>query len=129
MDGRTPRTVLIVDDHEESVDVYGTYLAKQGYRVLVARNGDQARGILSSDRPHLVLLDRKLPDMDGLELLSDFDDGLRVVCVTARAFQEDRKEALDAGVDEYLVKPVPPKRVLQAVESLIGPPAGGTWPA
>lgn len=121
MEAKRRRTILIVDDHEESLDVYRIYLERQGYRVVLARTGSEGLEKIRSEAPHLVLLDRKLPDMDGLKLVSDRTEGLRIICVTGRAYREDKQEALAAGVDAYLVKPAPPRQVLEAVEKLIGP--------
>jgi len=121
MEAKRKPTILIVDDHEESLDVYRTYLQRQGYRIVLARTGSEGLEKIRTEEPHLVLLDRKLPDMDGLKIISGRNEGLRVVCVTARAYDEDKEEALAAGVDAYLVKPAPPNQVLKAVEELIGP--------
>lgn len=116
------RRVLIVDDDENSRDVYRTLLEARGYEVLLAEDGGAGRRLLRDGAPELVLLDRKLPDMDGLELLPEIDADVPVICVSARAFDEDREEALSAGAQRYLSKPVSPQKVLGEVESLLGAP-------
>ena len=119
---QVPRTVLLVDDHDDSRDVYRTLLEHSGYRVIEATTGAEGRAALAGDHVDLVLLDRGLPDMDGLDLMEDIDpEAICVVTLSANPHREREREALAAGCKACLLKPVEPRDVAKVVHDLIGP--------
>src|SRR5262245_33569241 len=104
-------TLLVVDDELSNRDVLQRRLTRVGYRVLTAANGRSALEIAAAERVDLVLLDVMMPEMDGFETLrrlrhSRSVSELPVIMVTARDSSEDVVEALDAGANDYITKPV-----------------------
>ena len=107
--------VLIAEDDPTTRMMFERLAAKWGYDVVTAADGDLARTILEGDEPpSLVVLDWMMPGIDGVNLcrlLRKSERGKRayVVLVTARERKDDLVEAMDAGADDYLVKPVVPE--------------------
>lgn len=100
--------ILVVEDQPALLDGLGRGLAEEGYEVFRAGTGAEARRFVVGDNPDAVILDLMLPDVGGLSLLRDlrrrgFDRP--VLILTARDTVEDRVAGLDAGADDYLVKP------------------------
>jgi two-component system cell cycle response regulator DivK len=122
------KTVLVVDDHEDSRIICGTILQHHGYRFLEAGDGEAAVQLVHAERPDMVLLDISLPVMDGYEVAAllrkgEETAGIPLIALTAQALAEDRDRVLTAGFDAYLAKPCSPSRVLMEVERFIGPAA------
>lgn len=103
----TSREILIVDDEPSIRRFLRTVLEEQGYKILEASTGKQGLAMASGSRPVVVLLDLGLPDLDGLEVLSLLRGvtDAPVIVLSARAQQEDKISALDAGAVDYLTKP------------------------
>jgi two-component system cell cycle response regulator DivK len=123
------RTVLLVEDHEDNIEVYRTMLEHQGYRVLVARDGAVALESARRDRPDLILLDLSIPRVSGWEVARRLkaESGtasIHIIAVTAKALESDRETAFAAGCDGYLAKPVPPSTIAEEVRKILGPPDG-----
>src|SRR5437868_333518 len=105
--------ILIVDDNVDTARTFYVALRGEGYDAQFAVNGYSAIEAARRFRPEVVLLDMGLPDFDGCELarLLRREPGLesmRIVAVSGRSRDQDREQALQAGCDEYLVKPVDP---------------------
>ncbi|HET8752464.1 MAG TPA: response regulator [Gaiellaceae bacterium] len=106
----TPQ-VLVVEDNERNMKLFCELLEASGYRTLEARTGERAVELALEHRPDLVLMDIRLPDIDGVEALGRLraDDGFAaspVLALTAEAMEGDRERFLEAGFDGYLSKPV-----------------------
>src|SRR5438552_7711031 len=104
-------TLLPVDDEPMNRDVLQRRLTRAGYRILTAENGAEALEMADANRVDLVLLDVMMPGMDGIETLrrlrrSRSVSELPVIMVTAKDSSEDVVEALDAGANDYVTKPV-----------------------
>ena len=104
-------TLLVVDDEPLNRDVLQRRLERVGYRVLTADSGPAALAIAAAQRVDLVLLDVMMPGMDGIETLRQLRQSrsvseLPVIMVTAKDSTEDVVEALDAGANDYITKPV-----------------------
>jgi two-component system KDP operon response regulator KdpE len=101
------RTVLIVEDEREIRRFVRMALEAEGWRVAEAET--QARGLIEAGtrRPDLLIVDLGLPDGDGVELIRSLRafSGAPVIVLSARTAEQDKVEALDAGADDYLVKP------------------------
>lgn len=110
--------VLIVDDDPSTLTLLERHLRRAGYDVVKALNGVEAIGILAAEGPRVVITDWMMPEMDGLELCRAIrtHEGIPfayVIIVTAQQTTEDRLvEAFDAGVDDYLCKPVMPRELV-----------------
>lgn len=103
--------VLLVEDNENNLDMFSTYLRIKGCEVIAARSGIQAIDLARERRPDLVLMDVQMPEMDGLETTRRLrtDPALRrtpIVALTALAMPGDRERCLEAGMDDYLSKPL-----------------------
>ena len=103
--------VLIVEDNEKNMKLFRDVLSAKGYRTLEATSGEQAIALALEHAPDLVLMDIRLPDIDGVEALGrlradERTTSIPVVAVTAQAMRGDRERFLAAGFDGYLPKPV-----------------------
>jgi len=103
--------ILIVDDDPNSREIVQTYLESIGYEVHTAANGEAALAELQEASPSLVLLDVMMPGMDGWSVARTIKDhadyaDVRVVMMTARSDFADKQKGLQAGADDYLVKPI-----------------------
>ncbi len=100
--------LLVVDDDRGLRDVLRRALTLSGYEIKLAENGSEALSALSADGPDAMVLDIGLPDIDGLEvcrLIRREGNRIPVLVLTARDTVADRIDGLDAGADDYLVKP------------------------
>jgi DNA-binding response OmpR family regulator len=125
--GRDPR-VLVVEDDEEIAQVLQRSLRLEGYEVRVAADGEAALDQSAAFNPDLVILDLGLPKLDGMEVarrLRSADD-VPILMLTARDALEARVEGLDAGADDYLVKPFERQELLARLRALLRrrPPRG-----
>ena len=101
--------VLVVDDEPDAVELLQEFLASKGYDVLSALNGEDALQKVKADRPHLILLDVRMPGMNGLEVLREvrqIDQEVGVIMVTAVNEEETGRQALALGAFDYVVKPL-----------------------
>lgn len=100
--------VLVVDDEERIRSVLSEFLAMKGYQTLEAATGAGALQTLREWRPHVMLLDVRLPDMDGLDVLRQakaLDPAVGVFMVTGLHDEAVGREALQAGAFDYITKP------------------------
>jgi two-component system KDP operon response regulator KdpE len=103
----TSAKILVVDDAPQVRRVMRTSLTAQGYIVYEARNGEEALAGMRSAPPDLVLLDVNMPGMDGLTACREIrrDSAVPIIMLTVRDAERDKVAALDAGADDYVVKP------------------------
>jgi two-component system response regulator MprA len=115
-------TILVVDDEPAVREALERALKTQHYTVTTAADGMQALDAIAEQRPDLVLLDVLMPVMDGLEAcrrLRELRDRTPVLMLTARDAVGDRVEGLDAGADDYVVKPFALEELLARVRALL----------
>jgi two-component system KDP operon response regulator KdpE len=100
-------TVLVVDDEPQIRRVLLTTLTSQGYSVIEARSGDEALEKIRSERPDLILLDMNMPGRSGLETCREIREtsDVPIIMLTVRNTERDKVQALDAGANDYIVKP------------------------
>ena len=100
-------TILVVDDEPQIRRVLRTTLSSNGYEVIEAKSGEEAIDMVVTERPKLVLLDVNMPGMSGLETCSKIRLSFEgpIIMVTVRNAERDKIAALDAGADDYVVKP------------------------
>jgi two-component system, cell cycle response regulator DivK len=103
--------VLIVDDNEKNLKLARDVLRHAGFRTLEARTGGDGVSLAVEQLPDLVLMDIRLPDMDGTEAVrllkaDERTAGIPVVALTAMAMSGDRERFLEDGFDDYLEKPI-----------------------
>lgn len=105
------QTILIVEDQDEVQQLLGLTLRKQGRRMLHAFDAEQGIEVALNERPDLILLDIMMPGgRDGLDLLRAVRNQpetarIKVIVLSAKAQERDKRVAFDAGADDYLVKP------------------------
>ena len=124
---RTPR-VLVVEDDDAIAQVLQRSLRMEGYEVRIAGDGMTALDEAHAFLPDLVILDLGLPRLDGLEVAKTIrrTDDVPILVLTARDGVESRVEGLDAGADDYLVKPFERQELLARLRALLRrrPPRG-----
>jgi two-component system, cell cycle response regulator DivK len=109
--------VLLVDDFDDALDMYTEYFTYYGFRVVTARDGAQAMTVAQQHRPDIILMDIRMPVMDGTDAMralrrdSSFDR-VPILAVTSLAFDEERALALRAGFDDVVAKPCLPDELL-----------------
>jgi CheY-like chemotaxis protein len=116
--------ILLVEDNELNRDMLSRRLVRRGYQVEIAVDGREGLSMAGASSPDLILLDLSLPEMDGWEVLRHLKQDPRmksipVVALTAHALVTDRNRALEAGFDDYDIKPVEMPRLLKKMETLL----------
>ena len=113
--------VLVVDDEWEIRDVLSNFLTEKGYEVMLASNGEEAIELAEKENPHVILLDVKMPGIDGIETCSRLKVGektrsIPVIMITA--FQDREIEAYLEGADDFIVKPFNMVEISFRIESM-----------
>jgi CheY-like chemotaxis protein len=119
------RKILVVDDEVEIVRLLTDYLAEQGYEVVTAHGGIEALAKLDAEKPLVVLLDVRMPGMDGIEVLRrirSFNQDVGILMITANEDIDLAKEALALGAYDYTLKPVDFQYLSRAVEKMMAAP-------
>ena len=101
--------ILVVDDEVKACELLKRFLEMKGYDVIMANNGEDAIEKARNEKPDAMLLDIRMPGMEGTEVLKqirEFDKDVGIVMVTAVKEEQVGKEALKAGADEYITKPI-----------------------
>ncbi|HEX6911414.1 MAG TPA: response regulator [Longimicrobium sp.] len=114
-------TILVVDDNTDNVEILRAFLESRGFTIAEARDGRTALSRMEEVKPDLVLLDVMMPGMDGWEVCRVIKQhpqlgDTKVVMVTAKGGFEDKFEGLRSGADDYVVKPVDFKELMEKVE-------------
>ena len=117
--------ILIVEDNEMNRDMLSRRLARRGYEIAVAVDGEAGVTAAAVESPDLILMDMSLPVMDGWEATRRIKSeartgGIPVIGLTAHAMTGDRDKAMAAGCDDYDTKPVELPRLLEKIEALLG---------
>ena len=121
---KTPPRILVVDDNPTNIKIVQTRLAKEGYDIVTAADGEEALRAAHEQAPDLILLDIMMPRLDGIEVCKRLraDPGFPftpIVLVTAMTDTKDVIAGLDAGGDEYLTKPIDHGALVARVRSML----------
>jgi CheY-like chemotaxis protein len=116
--------LLAVEDEPRNAALLEAILGRAGYRLHVVTRVEEARAFLAAERPAMVLLDRHLPDGDGLDLIPEIRGDERlgnvpILLVSASVLPRDVQTAMDAGADGFLAKPVRVKPLVEEVQRLL----------
>jgi two-component system, cell cycle response regulator DivK len=122
--------ILLVEDNEMNRDMLSRRLTRNGFEVVMAVDGGQGVAMAGSEKPDLILMDMSLPVMDGWEATRRVKadaatSAIPIIALTAHALVEDREKAKAAGCDDFDTKPVELPRLLEKINRLLGPNAGG----
>src|SRR5512136_3502544 len=126
-----PKTILVIDDEPQIVEICGDYLTAAGFAVLTATDGTQGLAAARHQRPDLVVLDLMLPGMDGLDVCRELrrdSSGLGavpIIMLTARVEESDKLVGLELGADDYMTKPFSPRELVARVRTLLRRTSGG----
>ena len=127
----TKKTIFVVEDEEDILDLIRHHLTKEGFAVSTATNGMEAVKAIQRKAPDLILLDLMLPGLEGLEVCrmlkkNDKTDGIPILMVTAKDEESDVVAGLELGADDYIVKPFRMKELIARVRAALrrrrGPP-------
>jgi two-component system torCAD operon response regulator TorR len=114
-------TIAVVDDDPITRETLKAYLEGEGYRVMLARDGDQLSALLARGRIDLLLLDIRLPGKDGLAVTRELraTSNIGIILITGRSDRMDRLIGLELGADDYITKPFEPREILARTRSLL----------
>jgi len=116
--------ILLVDDEADILEFLGYNLAREGFQILKARNGQKALDLASEHKPHLIILDIMMPGLDGIEtcnqlrLIPGLQNSL-IIFLTARGEDYSQIAGFEAGADDYITKPIKPKVLISRIQALL----------
>lgn len=121
MSERQAAAILVVEDSPRNLALVQAILARRPYRVAVATTLAEARSQVSDSAPDLILLDIRLPDGNGLDLVRELKadpahQGIKVLVVTASVLPADRAAVVAAGCDSFIAKPLHPAELLAEID-------------
>ncbi|MCS7253240.1 MAG: response regulator [Armatimonadota bacterium] len=122
------KKIIIADDEPVVRQVLKQVLQSEGYDVIEAENGEEAVKLVKSEKPDLLILDVRMPVMDGMQacrVIRQLDEPMRnvpIIILTAVDTTLGRRVSAELGVDMYLTKPISPKELRSKVRELVGPP-------
>ncbi|MDD5568263.1 MAG: response regulator [Candidatus Omnitrophica bacterium] len=116
--------ILIVDDDPDIRDVLKLTLSEENYEILEAGDGEEALKVIHDNQPDLILLDYKIPKIDGREVCRRIKNDLLlrhlpIIMVTGKGDISDKVDGIDAGADDYVVKPFEPKELLARIRMIL----------
>ncbi len=124
MNNQQQPKILIVDDEEDILELIEFNIAKEGYQVFTARNGQEAIGQANKVRPDLIILDVMMPKMDGIETcrqlraLPEFKK-TAIIFLTARNEEYSEIAGFNAGADDYISKPIKPRALVSRINAIL----------
>jgi DNA-binding response OmpR family regulator len=116
-----PKRILVVDDEPRFIRLVQANLVTEDFEVLTAVNGQEAVDKVAEDKPDLVLLDVMMPGFDGFqacERIREFSQ-VPIIMLTAKGSEKDRVQGLDAGADDYIVKPFSASELMARVRAVL----------
>jgi signal transduction histidine kinase/CheY-like chemotaxis protein len=116
--------ILLAEDNEANISTFSSYLTAKGYRIILAENGQEAIDLAQSERPDLILMDIQMPNMDGLEAISQIRQNPQliktpIIALTALVMAGDRERCLAVGANDYLAKPVQLRQLNLKIQELL----------
>ena len=114
--------ILLADDEHDILMLVNFHLQRAGYQVILAENGKEALEKAELEKPVLAILDRMMPEMDGIEVcrrLREINPGIYIIMLTALATDEHRFGGFEAGADDYIVKPFNAKELTMKVKAMV----------
>lgn len=120
------RKVLIVEDNHLNMRLIEMILESDNYTLLKATDGQEALDIAAREHPDLVLMDIRLPKLNGLEVARKLKKNAQlshipIIALTAHAMKGDREKAIEAGCDSYISKPIDTRQLPKLVANMLSP--------
>ena len=117
--------ILVVDDEVYILHILDFSLGAEGFDVITATDGEEALAKAQREKPDLIVMDVMMPRLDGYETCRRLknDPGTRdipVLLLTARGREEDRKQGMESGADDYITKPFSPNKLISRVSDILG---------
>lgn len=115
------QTILVVDDEPQILRLVRAYLEEAGFRVVTASDGEQALYVARHEHPDLIVLDIRMPKMDGMEFTRRIrqEQAVPIIMLTARVEEMDRIVGLELGADDYVTKPFSPRELVARVRAVL----------
>jgi len=115
------QTVLVVDDSESLRGLLKSYLAQEGYRVVLAKNGREALFIAREEKPDLIILDLMMPEMGGYDFMRHHarEGDTPIILLTAKLEENDKVLGLELGADDYVTKPFSMRELAARVRAVL----------
>lgn len=118
------KTVLVVDDEKDIVQLIRYNLEREGFKVESAQDGIEALKRASEVKPDLILLDIMLPGKDGYDVMKSLNQGektagIPVIFLTAKSAEFDEVLGLELGADDYIVKPISPRKLISRIKAVL----------
>jgi len=125
------KTILVVDDEKNIVQLAKLYLTNEGYEVRASYSGQEALDAVKSNRPDLVILDLMMPGLDGWEVCRRLrkEDDIPIIILTARSDDVDKIVGLELGADDYVTKPFNPRELVARVKAVLRRYSVGAHPS
>lgn len=116
--------ILIVDDEKDIVKMLDYNLKKEGYRTVIASDGEEAMDRATREHPDLIVLDLMLPEVDGLEVCKTLKSEPRtasipIIMLTAKTREADKVVGLELGADDYVTKPFSPRELVARIKAIL----------
>lgn len=116
--------ILLVDDEPDILEIISYNLSAEGYQIFTAENGVEAIELARKKKPHLIILDVMMPEMDGIEACEQIRkipelDNTVITFLSARSEDYSHMAGFDAGADDYITKPIKPKVLTSKVKALL----------
>ncbi|HEV8316343.1 MAG TPA: response regulator transcription factor [Vicinamibacterales bacterium] len=114
------KEILVVDDEARIAEICRDYLQRAGFKVITASSGEDALSLARARRPDLIVLDLRLPGMDGLDVTRALrkQSNVPIIMLTARVEESDKLIGLELGADDYLTKPFSPRELVARVRAV-----------
>ena len=114
------KEILVVDDEPRIAEICRDYLQRAGFKVITAATGEDALTLARTRRPDLIVLDLRLPRMDGLDVTRALrrQSNVPIIMLTARVEESDKLIGLELGADDYLTKPFSPRELVARVRAV-----------
>jgi len=121
---KNPRKIAIIDDEYFILRLLSYILEEEGYACSVASDGEEGLGLIKREKPDLVFLDINMPKMDGYQVCREIRldpdiENIYVITLTAMGQDVDQKASLEAGANEYMLKPFNPKIIRKRVAEVL----------
>ncbi len=125
-EARKQLNILVVEDNIVNQKLVAKMLERRGHYTAIANNGVEAIKAFENNEFHLILMDVQMPKMDGHEATKiirfkekEMKKHIPIIALTAHAMKGDRERCLEAGMDDYITKPINPEKLFEAIESQI----------